>query len=519
MPLTTGSGSNFVAADDVTATYSRVAGENGSPPTYHITATLSATPLAARWTTTSSPTTGRTSRSTSGLATWTTNAASKTYGDADPVPLTTGSGSNFVAADNVTATYSRVAGETPARRPYHITATLAAPLAAALDNYIITNAGADFTINKRAATWTTNAATKTYGDADPVPLTTGSGSNFVAADNVTATYSRVGGETVAGSPYLITATLAAPVAGVLDNYTITNAGADFTITQRAASVTPASKMKVYGNVDPTLTGTLSGFLGSDGVTATYSRTAGESVAGSPYTISGTLAPVGALGNYAITYNTAAFTITLRPATWNTNDNSKILGAPDPNPLTTGAAAPVGPGTGFLPTDLVTATYTRASGETVAGNPYHITATLSSGAAALGNYTITNDGADFFIQFLWTGFLQPINDTAHQTGTTQSKFKTGQTIPAKFVLKNASGVAVTQTPNPAFTRSANRGSCETAATPENTEPLPADVVPVYKLTGAEYHYNWSTKGLSSGVYRIYANLADGTTPWVDICLTK
>ena len=63
---------------------------------------------------------------------------------------------------------------------------------AALDNYIITNAGAEFTINKRLATWTTDPDSKTYGDADPVRLTTGSGSNFVAADNVTATYSSCG---------------------------------------------------------------------------------------------------------------------------------------------------------------------------------------------------------------------------------------------------------------------------------------------------------------------------------------
>ena len=77
---------------------------------------------------------------------------------------------------------------------YHITATLSATTAVALDNYIITNDGAEFTINKRLATWTTNPASKTYGDPDPSPLTTGSGTNFVAADNVTATYSRVAGE-------------------------------------------------------------------------------------------------------------------------------------------------------------------------------------------------------------------------------------------------------------------------------------------------------------------------------------
>src|SRR5207249_1742234 len=110
--------------------------------------------------------------------TWTTNASSKTYGNADPSPLTTGSGSGFLAADGVTASYSRAAGETVLGGPYHITATLAP--AAVLTNYAITNAGAGFTINPRAATWTATASSKTYGNADPTPLTTGSG-DFLAA--------------------------------------------------------------------------------------------------------------------------------------------------------------------------------------------------------------------------------------------------------------------------------------------------------------------------------------------------
>ncbi len=176
------------------------------------------------------------------LATWTTNPASKTYGDADPVPLTTGSG-NFLAADNVTATYSRVAGENASPPTYHITATLNATPLSALDNYTITNDGAEFTINKRLATWTTNPASKTYGDPDPVSLTTGSGSNFVVADGVTATYSRVPGETVAAGPYHITATLSATPLAALDNYIITNDGAEFTINKRLANWTtnPAAR--------------------------------------------------------------------------------------------------------------------------------------------------------------------------------------------------------------------------------------------------------------------------------------
>src|SRR5207302_308791 len=107
-------------------------------------------------------------------ATWTTNDNSKTYGDPDPSPLTTGSGSGFVGADGVTATYGRAAGENASPPTYHISATLAP--AGVLSNYNITNTGASFTIDKRDATWTTNPNSKTYGDPDPVGLTTGSGS-------------------------------------------------------------------------------------------------------------------------------------------------------------------------------------------------------------------------------------------------------------------------------------------------------------------------------------------------------
>src|SRR5439155_791943 len=97
------------------------------------------------------------------------------------------------------------------------------------------NNGAAFTINTRPATWTTSDNSKSYGNADPSPLTTGSG-NFLVGDHVTASYSRAAGETVAGGPYHITATLSAD-AGALANYDVTNAGAAFTINTRAATWT------------------------------------------------------------------------------------------------------------------------------------------------------------------------------------------------------------------------------------------------------------------------------------------
>src|SRR6185436_2366516 len=115
------------------------------------------------------------------------------------------------------------------------------------------------------ATWTTNPASKTYGDSDPTPLTTGSavapgtGTGFLVADGVTATYARAAGETVAGSPYHITATLNA-AAGVLGNYVITNAGADFTINKAPLLVTANNQAITYGAPSPTFTVTFAGFV-------------------------------------------------------------------------------------------------------------------------------------------------------------------------------------------------------------------------------------------------------------------
>ena len=170
-------------------------------------------------------------------------------------------------------------------------------------NYVLssTSATTAASITPRPASVTPDPNSKVYGAAEP--LLTGTLSGFL--DVVTAAYSRAAGETVLGGPYTISATLSAAL-GVLGNYSITYNTAAFTITPAPASVTPGAASKVEGTADPALTGTLSGFLPGDGVTAAYSRTLGESPGS--YTISATLSPASVLGNYSIAYNTAAFTI-------------------------------------------------------------------------------------------------------------------------------------------------------------------------------------------------------------------
>ena len=121
-------------------------------------------------------------------------------------------------------------------------------------------------------------------------------------------------------------------------------------------------------------------------------------------------------------------------------------------------------------------------------------------------------------YRWDGFLQPINDTAHQGGF-ESFFKLGSTIPAKFQLKKADGTIVQAGALPTFSRSTTPVSCDTQIAPESLDPESAFTGSTFRLDsgGQQYIYNWSTKGLAAGEYRIYATLDDGSKQYVDICL--
>jgi Divergent InlB B-repeat domain/YDG domain/Bacterial Ig-like domain (group 3) len=170
-------------------------------------------------------------------------------------------------------------------------------------NYAVTYAAAaNGTITVKSATWTTDPASKTFGDADSVPLTTGSGSGFLPIDGVSATYSRAAGEAASPPAYHITATLSAAT-GDLSDYSITNAGAEFTINAR------------------TLTGRV-----------TYENAASPIVAIPHTTITATgpaplpLAVQDALdGNYTISgFGTGSYTITPSKAPYPVNINNGIF---------------------------------------------------------------------------------------------------------------------------------------------------------------------------------------------------
>jgi hypothetical protein len=177
------------------------------------------------------------------------------------------------------------------------------------ENYTFSYGTGDLSITAAPLTITADSDTKVYGAIDPALTYTITG--FVNSDaesdlDTGVTISRVAGETVAD--YIIT-----PSEAVDSNYVITFVPSTFEITQANLTVTATSGLsKVYGEIDPTLTYSITGFVNSDAEASldtgvTISRVAGETVA--DYIITPSAA---ADSNYAVSFVPSTFTIT--PAT-------------------------------------------------------------------------------------------------------------------------------------------------------------------------------------------------------------
>ena len=170
----------------------------------------------------------------------------------------------------------------------------------------VTRAGGAATPTGTVA-WTINGA----GTIVTSPCTL-SGSGASTSCSVTYTPSSVG----TGS-HLITANYSGDL-----TFLLSSGNQMVTVNKLNASVTPSIASKTYGEADPALTGTLTGFLPADGVTATYSRATGNDVG--TYPITATLSPVEVLSNYNITYNPADFTIDKKDASVTPDALGKVL---------------------------------------------------------------------------------------------------------------------------------------------------------------------------------------------------
>jgi hypothetical protein len=309
----------------------------------------------------------------------TPNNAAKTYGQPDPI-LTYTYSPALVDSDTFTGALSRAAGE-------NVGAYLITQGSLAINNnYIITVVNTrQLNIVPKSITVTADAKTKVYGQSDP-QLTYTFTPALIQGDSFSGSLTRAAGETV-GSYAITQGTLTAG-----NNYAVTYVGANLVITPLATTISFNSVAKTYGDADPTFTYTANpplAFSDAGKVTGKPSRDAGETVAGSPYTIRpGNLSLGDVAGNYNLTFSTTGkLTINKKNVTVAAQSPSMPYGG------LTGGTLPalVGytgfitdPKNGVVPPQTAPATPNTTTPATVA-NSCTLPATI--------NFTVNNDAAD------------------------------------------------------------------------------------------------------------------------------
>jgi fibronectin type 3 domain-containing protein len=173
------------------------------------------------------------------------------------------------------------------------------------------------------------------------------------------------------------------------------------------------------------------------------------------------------------------------------------------------------------------TATCTASDSFSGLAGSCTVTVTGGTATgVGTFTYTATATDkagnkvtttgsYKVVYRFDGFLQPVNDTAHQIGTSISVFKAGSTIPVKFQLRKADGTTVQANTAPVWLTPV-KGSSMSMPVDESVYTASGDSGSIYRYDGAQYIYNWKT-GTGGNYWRIGVTLDDGQTYYTNIGL--
>jgi gliding motility-associated-like protein len=189
-------------------------------------------------------------------------------------------------------------------------------------NYNITYNSGNITVTPVALTITATGPAKTYGTALP---TVTSSTNFTVGatvsgetvSSVTLTPDAAGqsATTSAGATYTVTPSGATGTGGFLaGNYTITYAPFSSTVSKATLTYTATPASRVFGLANPTLTGTITGFVGIDTQASATTGTLSFTTTATTSSLPGTYAVTGtglSATNYAFVQaaaNSTAFTV-------------------------------------------------------------------------------------------------------------------------------------------------------------------------------------------------------------------
>ena len=308
----------------------------------------------------------------------------------------TGVGSEVVTSVTLTPDAAGLATATAAGAAYVVTPSLATGTGGFLEsNYNITYTSFNGTVSKKALSVTATGPAKEYGTALTAGTSTtnftagatGVGSEVVTSVTLTPDAAGLATTTAVGASYVVTPSLATGTGGFLEsNYNITYTPFNGTVSKKTLTATADNKTRIYGAVNPLLTITYAGFVGTDSggdidtppvaaTTALQSSDAGTY----PITVSG-----GVDENYAFSYVDGVLTINKADQTITFSSLPDMtIGESD---FTLSAVA------GSLL--LVTYTSSNTAVATVTGNTVHIvgagTTTITASQAGDINYNAAPD---------------------------------------------------------------------------------------------------------------------------------
>lgn len=377
-PPLTGTVTGIQNSDNITVSYSTAATPASDVGSYPITATI-ADPTNRIGNYTVTNTAGHLVITPAPLSV-TANDHTRIYGGTDPV--FDGTLTGIKNSDAITATYATTALANSGVGSYPITPTLVDPNHR-LPNYSVTSTNGHLDITPAPLSITAQSASRLYGGADPAFGADYVG--FVLGETPAALGGTLAISTTATSASDVGTYPITPSGFTSSNYTITYHDGTLTVNPAPLTIAAASASRLYGDPDPALTGTITGIMNGDAITATYSTTAtaATGIGGYPIVPAAVATAPAKLTNYAVTLTNGTLTITPAPLTVATNAQTKIYGAA--NPTLTGTV------TGIKNSDDITATYATAADATTGVGSYPITATLSDPGSKLANYSVTNAG--------------------------------------------------------------------------------------------------------------------------------
>ena len=251
-----------------------------------------------------------------------------------------------------------------------------------LGNYTVSSSNGTLTVTPATLTVTAANASMLFGD--PVPALSGTIAGIKNGDNITASYSTTATSASSPGTYPITPAVSDNGTGALAKYTLVVNNGVLTISPAPLTIAAANASRLYGDPNPSFTGTITGLKNGDNIGATFSAGADPtSPVGNYAVIPAPSDPNGKLGNYALSISNGTLTVTPAPLSVAAANASRVYG--DPNPAFTGTI------TGLKNGDNITASFSSVANAASSVGTYPIVATLSDPAGKLSNYSVVFSG--------------------------------------------------------------------------------------------------------------------------------